>query len=157
MDAALALFCMAAVLAVAQWAQPAATGARTWLWLGGACAGIAGGIKFHGLVVAAALGGVVLIRSLCLAAPDRAKALRRDLLPLWSGPYLPYCIWLAVPLVLTWLAVESPLFQPTLSTVSLDGTTWWLVLGLALIPAGVRELSKWARRNVSSRGELPRR
>ncbi len=79
-DAALALFCMAAVLAVAQWAQPAATGARTWLWLGGACAGIAGGIKFHGLVVAAALGGVVLIRSLCLAAPDRAKALRRDLL-----------------------------------------------------------------------------
>ena len=81
-----------------------------------------------------------------------AAALRRDLLPLWAGPFLPYYLWLAVPLALTWLAVESPLFQPTLSTVSLDGTTWWLVLGLALVPAVVMELSKWVRRNLATRG-----
>ena len=81
-----------------------------------------------------------------------AAALRRDLTPLWAGPYLPYFLWLAVPLALTWLAVESPLIQPTLSTVSLDGSTWWLVLGLATIPTVVIEVTKWARRSVATRG-----
>ncbi len=59
-DAGLALFCMAAVVAVAFWAESEMRGARAWLVLAGACAGVAGGIKFHGLVVAAALAGAVL-------------------------------------------------------------------------------------------------
>ena len=93
-DAGLALFCMAAVLAVALWAQPGATGARTWLWLGGACAGIAGGIKFHGLVVAAALGCVVLVQSLWVTFSGPVGALRRDLLSCLLAYVLP-CAGLA--------------------------------------------------------------
>lgn len=48
-----------------------------------------------------------------------AAGLRRDVTPIWNGPYLPYFLWLAVPLGLTWLAVESELLQPSLDTVSI--------------------------------------
>lgn len=75
-----------------------------------------------------------------------AAALRRDLQPVWAGPFVPYYLWLALPFILTWLAVESPMLQPTLSTVSLDGGTWWLVFGLSLVPFAVIEVSKWLRR-----------
>lgn len=60
-DAGLALFCMAAVLGVALWARSSAREHRTWLVLAGVCAGVAGGIKFHGLVVAGALVCAVLM------------------------------------------------------------------------------------------------
>ena len=63
-DAGLALFCMAAVLGVALWARSSAQEHCTLLMLAGLCAGFAGGIKFHGLVVAGALVSAVLIVSL---------------------------------------------------------------------------------------------
>lgn len=75
-----------------------------------------------------------------------ATALRRDLLPAWSGPYVPYLLWLLVPLLLTWFAVESESLQPVLSTVSLTSEMWGLVVLLALVPAIVIEVSKAIRR-----------
>jgi len=75
-----------------------------------------------------------------------AAALRRDTLPLWVGPYLPYYLWLAVPFVSTWLAVDWEVLQPMLGTVALDGGTWGIVLGLALVPTVVIEVEKWLRR-----------
>ncbi len=79
-DAGLALFCMAAVFAVAFWVQSEGEGARLWLLIAGACAGVAGGIKFHGLVVAASLGVVVLGRSVWLTSSGRARTLVCNLL-----------------------------------------------------------------------------
>ena len=58
-DAGLTLFCVAALFAVAVWYQQA-QGEMRWLVLAGLFAGIAGGIKFHGLVFAALIGLVVL-------------------------------------------------------------------------------------------------
>ena len=75
-----------------------------------------------------------------------AAGLRRDVTPIWNGPYLPYFLWLAVPLGLTWLAVESELLQPSLDTVSIGGATWWLVLALALVPLVIIEVDKYVRR-----------
>lgn len=75
-----------------------------------------------------------------------AAALRRDTLPVWAGPYLPYFYWLAVPAVLTWLAVDWDVLQPMLGTVALDGGVWGIVLGLSLIPLIVIEVEKWVRR-----------
>ena len=75
-----------------------------------------------------------------------AAGLRRDVTPSWRGPYLPYFLWLAVPLALTWLAVESELLQPSLDTVSIGGGTWWLVLAFALVPLVIIEVDKYVRR-----------
>ncbi len=75
-----------------------------------------------------------------------AASLRRDTTPGWHGPFLPYFLWLAVPFVLTWLAVDWEVFQPMLGTVGLNGSQWGLVLLLALVTPVVIELEKWTRR-----------
>lgn len=80
-----------------------------------------------------------------------AAALRRDLMPLWSAPYLPYFVWLGVSVLLTWLAVESDLLQPTLATVGLDGEQWGLVLVLASAAAVLVEVDKAVRRRREAR------
>lgn len=54
-DAGLAMFCTTAVLAMALWVQSGEWGRFEWVIFAGGCAGMAAGIKFHGLVVAAAL------------------------------------------------------------------------------------------------------
>ena len=53
---------------------------------------------------------------------------------------------LAVPFVVTWLAVDWEVFQPMLGTVGLNGSQWGLVLLLALVTPVVIELEKWTRR-----------
>lgn len=55
-DAALVLFCMAAILAAGKWLNSPGDKAYYWLILAGSLAGISGGIKFQGLVIAAILG-----------------------------------------------------------------------------------------------------
>ncbi len=76
-----------------------------------------------------------------------ALALRRDRVPAWRGPLRTYLLWLAVPVVATWLAVETDAMQRLLGTTSLADGQWWLVLGLALLPALVIEVDKaFARR-----------
>ncbi len=75
-----------------------------------------------------------------------AAALRRDLTPGWFGPYPVYFGWLAVPMLLTWLAVDWDGLQPLLGTVALNGSQWAIAIGLSLIPAAVIEAEKALRR-----------
>lgn len=75
-----------------------------------------------------------------------AGSLRRDLIPIWQGPFLPYFLWLAIPFVATVLAVEGGVLQPLLGTVGLDGSQWAIVFGLAFISPVIIELDKWIRR-----------
>jgi Ca2+-transporting ATPase len=82
----------------------------------------------------------------CLTTILIAAAVRRDILPVWSGPYVPYYLWLGVPVILTWLAVEAETFNALLDTVPLTGGQWLLATGLALLPLVVIEVDKALRR-----------
>lgn len=75
-----------------------------------------------------------------------AGSLRRDVIPIWQGPFLPYFVWLGVPFIATVLAVEWDVLQTLLGTVSLDGAQWAIILGLGLLSPIVIELDKWIRR-----------
>ncbi|MEZ5114957.1 MAG: cation-translocating P-type ATPase [Candidatus Nanopelagicales bacterium] len=75
-----------------------------------------------------------------------AATLRRDLIPAWDGPYVPYFLWLLVPAVGTWLAVETDALQRMIGTTSLTDGQWLVVLGLSLIPAVLVEVEKAVRR-----------
>lgn len=77
-----------------------------------------------------------------------ALAVRRDLIPLWVGPFTPYLLWLLIPLAASWLAVEAELFQSFLDTTSLTGPQWAIVFGLSLVPALVIEADKALRRRA---------
>lgn len=82
----------------------------------------------------------------CLSTILIAAAVRRDLLPLWAGPYLPYFLWLLVPVVLSWLAVESEMFNVILGTVPLTSGQWLLAAGLGLLAPLAIEVDKAFRR-----------
>ena len=75
-----------------------------------------------------------------------ATALRRGITPAWKGPYSPYFVWMLVPLVLTILAIELPLFNRMIDTMSLTGGQWLLIAGLALVLPIVIEIDKGIRR-----------
>ncbi|MCB0953704.1 MAG: hypothetical protein KDB13_13500, partial [Microthrixaceae bacterium] len=51
----------------------------------------------------------------------------------WSSPMFPYFGWLIAGWALTWAAVELPMLQRLLDTVSLSGGEWLVVLGLSLL------------------------
>jgi Ca2+-transporting ATPase len=82
----------------------------------------------------------------CLSTVFIAAAVRRDLIPAWEPPYVLFYLWLLVPLMLTWLAVQSELLNPVLGTVPLSGGQWLLAAGLALVVFVVIELDKAVRR-----------
>ena len=65
-----------------------------------------------------------------------AASLRRDTTPGWHGPFLPYFLWLAVPFVLTWLAVD---WEVSSRCWALSGSTG--PMGLVLLLALVRPWS----------------
>ncbi len=75
---------------------------------------------------------------------------RRDVTPGWHGPYFPFFKWMGIPAVVTWLAIEWPLFQDLLKTTDLSGQQWASVLVLAFVPLIVIETEKAlrARRRV---------
>jgi len=75
-----------------------------------------------------------------------ATALRRGITPGWYGPYTPYFVWMLVPLVLTVLAIELPLFNRMIDTMSLSGGQWLLIVALALVLPIVIEIDKGIRR-----------
>ena len=83
-----------------------------------------------------------------------AVSLRRDVTPGWHGPYFPFFKWMGIPAVVTWLAIEWPLFQDLLKTTDLSGQQWASVLVLAFVPWIVIETEKALR--ASRRGLLPR-
>jgi len=90
--------------------------------------------------------GVLAISTIFLAI-----SLRRDVIPGWEGPYLPYWLWMLVPATLTVLAIELPLFQRMLLTTSLTGSQWLAVWAIALIVPVVMEIEKAIRRARVSR------
>ena len=90
----------------------------------------------------------------CLTTVLIAAAVRRDLIPLWVGPYLPYYLWLLVPIVLSWFAVQWQMLNVILDTVPLTGGQWLIAAGLALVPVVVIEVDKAVRRDrASGRGQ----
>jgi Ca2+-transporting ATPase len=77
---------------------------------------------------------------------------RRDPEATWRAPQWPYVGWVAIGAVLTWFAVELPMFQRWLDTSSLSGREWLGVLGLALVTPVAVEISKAVRRAIERRG-----
>ena len=75
-------------------------------------------------------------------------AVRRDLIPMWVGPFTPYLLWLLIPLAASWLAVEAQFLQSFLDTTSLTGPQWAVVLSLSVVPAIVIESDKARRRRA---------
>ncbi len=82
-----------------------------------------------------------------------AISLRRTFVPGWSGPFIPYFIWMAVPAVLTVLCVELPLFQRILQTTSLTGSQWQAVIAFSLITPAVIEIAKAFQRRAKQRSQ----
>lgn len=74
-----------------------------------------------------------------------AISLRRDLTPCWAGPYFPFLLWMLVPAVITWLAVQWPLLQGLTKTTGLSGNQWLSVLVVSLIPPFAVEYEKTRR------------
>ena len=75
-----------------------------------------------------------------------AAALRRDTIPGWHGPFLPYFLWLAIPFVATFLAVDWDVLSSLVGNVALSGTQWAIVLLLSVFTPLVIEVEKWIRR-----------
>ena len=76
-----------------------------------------------------------------------AISLRRDLIPGWAGPYFPYMWYMLAPAVATFLAIELEPLQRILSTTSLSGGQWQVVLLLSLVVPITIEIVKAVRRS----------
>ncbi len=66
-------------------------------------------------------------------AVNNGLVMRREREPWWSAPMFPFLGWVFLGWGLTWAAVELGMMQRLLSTVSLTGAQWGLVLVLSLI------------------------
>ncbi len=77
-----------------------------------------------------------------------AVSLRRDVIPAWRGPYFPFFAWMAIPSIVTWLAIEWPMFQNLIGTTSLNGQQWASAIVLALAPSIVIEADKVLRAHL---------
>ncbi len=87
-----------------------------------------------------------------LTAAPMALVQRRDPASVWIGPFWQYLAWLAIPVALTWLAIELPLLQRWLDTTTLTGSQWLAVIGLSLAAPVLVELDKARRRHGSRHG-----
>lgn len=67
------------------------------------------------------------------SAVNLGLVMRREREPAWSSPVFPYLGWIILGWFLTWAAVELGMFQRLLSTTSLSGREWVVVLALSLI------------------------
>ena len=90
---------------------------------------------------------------LALSTVWMAISLRRTHLPAWTGPFVPYWVWMAVPAVLTVLAIELPLLQSLLQTTGLTGDQWGSVFLATLIIPALIESVKAIQRRARSQGE----
>jgi Ca2+-transporting ATPase len=61
-----------------------------------------------------------------------AASMRRSLQPIWAGPLFPFWAWMAIPIALSFLAVELPFLQEILLTTDLSDEQWLTCLGLSL-------------------------
>jgi Ca2+-transporting ATPase len=85
--------------------------------------------------------GILALSTIWLAA-----SMRRARLPLWAGPLAPFWAWMAIPLLLSILAIELPFPQVVLLTTSLTGLQWLVVLVLSLVVPLVIESAKALQR-----------
>jgi Ca2+-transporting ATPase len=85
--------------------------------------------------------GILALSTVWLAA-----CMRRALLPIWAGPFAPFWAWMAIPLLLSVLAIELPFLQELLLTTSLTGLQWLTVLVLSLVVPVVIEVVKAVQR-----------
>ena len=74
-----------------------------------------------------------------------AVSLRRDVIPGWHGPYFPFFKWMAIPGLVTWLAIEWPLLQELLVTTGLSGQQWGIAIALSFVPSILIETEKALR------------
>jgi len=85
-----------------------------------------------------------------------AVSLRRDVIPGWHGPYFPFFKWMAIPGIVTWFAIEWPLFQDLIGTTDLSAGQWAGALLVAFAPSFVIEVEKalraWRRTNPLKAG-----
>ncbi|MEO1064693.1 MAG: cation-transporting P-type ATPase [Actinomycetota bacterium] len=81
--------------------------------------------------------GVVGLSTLLLGL-----AWRRDASPAWTGPLWPFVGWLAAGGAVVWLAIELPVLQRWLDTLTLTGSQWLAVIALSLVGSAVVEVSK---------------
>ena len=68
-----------------------------------------------------------------LAGVNNGLVMRREREPWWSAPLFPYMGWVMLGWFLTVAAVEMAIFQRLLTTVSLSGGQWVVVIALSLI------------------------
>ncbi|MGZ4756123.1 MAG: cation-translocating P-type ATPase [Acidimicrobiia bacterium] len=66
-----------------------------------------------------------------MSAVNLGLVMRREREAPWSSPVFPYLGWIMVGWGLTWAAVELPMLQRALDTVSLTGDQWAVVLVLS--------------------------
>ncbi len=71
---------------------------------------------------------------------------RREYLPAWTGPFVPYFLWMGIPAVLTVFAVESGFMNDILGTTPLTGDQWGASVLLAFALPAVMELVKAVER-----------
>jgi Ca2+-transporting ATPase len=76
------------------------------------------------------------------SAVNIGVVMRREREMPWSPPVFPYMGWIILGWMLTWAAVELPMLQRLLDTVSLTGGQWAWVLGLSLITPGLLWIDK---------------
>lgn len=80
--------------------------------------------------------------TLALSTIWLAASIRRERLPIWAGPFVPFWLWMVIPLVLTVLAVQWSFLQEGLQTVSLDGAQWLVIVALSAAVPIVIETAK---------------
>src|SRR6201981_3404441 len=68
-----------------------------------------------------------------LSAVNIGLVMRRERQAPWSSPVFPYLGWIILGWVLTWAAVELNMLQRLLSTESLTGRQWLVVLAPSLV------------------------
>ncbi|MGB5731035.1 MAG: cation-translocating P-type ATPase [Acidimicrobiia bacterium] len=68
-----------------------------------------------------------------LAGVNCGLVMRREREPWWSAPLFPYMGWVMLGWFLTLAAVEFAIFQRLLTTVSLSGGQWVVVIALSLV------------------------
>jgi Ca2+-transporting ATPase len=83
---------------------------------------------------------------LALSTVWLAASMRRAVAPIWRGPFVPFWLWMGIPLLLTVLAVELPFLQELIGTVGLTGSQWLAALAISLLVPVTSEVLKAADR-----------
>jgi Ca2+-transporting ATPase len=76
-------------------------------------------------------------------AVNLGVVMRREREAPWSSPLFPYFGWIILGWALTWAAVELPMLQRLLDTVSLSGAQWAVVLGCSLLAPTLVWADRW--------------